>query len=120
VFSAADGELLSSVAGSFEGGDVFSNGALAAVPKTDGGIDIVDIATGTRVTLQTDTALPLTSVSFGPTADLIVARDEQGDVHVVSGEICAPEDELLTLARSRLAVLSQIEAKRPAVVARVR
>jgi hypothetical protein len=120
VFSAADGELLSSVAGSFEGGDVFSNGALAAVPKTDGGIDIVDIATGTRVTLQTDTALPLTSVSFGPTADLIVARDEQGDVHVVSCEICAPEDELLTLARSRLAVLSQIEAKRPAVVARVR
>jgi WD40 repeat protein len=117
VFSAADGKLLSSVPGPFDGGVVFSNGELAAVPKTDGGIDIVDIATGTRVTLQTDTALPLTTVSFGPTADSLVARDEQGDVHVVSCEICASEDELLTRARSRLAVLSRIEAKRPQVAA---
>jgi WD40 repeat protein len=117
VFSAADGKLLSSVPGPFDGGVVFSNGELAAVPKTDGEIDVVDIATGTRVTLQTDTALPLTSVSFGPTADLLVAHDEQGDVHVVSCEICAAEDELLKLARSRLAVLSRIEATRPPVAA---
>jgi WD40 repeat protein len=117
VFSAADGKLLSSVAGSFDGGVVSSNGALAAVPQTDGAIDVVDIATGTRATLQTDTAVRLTSVSFGPTADVIVARDAEGDVHVVRCEICASDDELLTLARSRLAVLSRIEAKRPPVAA---
>jgi WD40 repeat protein len=117
VFSAADGKLLSSVAGSFDGGVVSSNGALAAVPQADGAIDVVDIATGTRATLQTDTAVRLTSVSFGPTADVIVARDAEGDVHVVRCEICASDDELLTLARSRLAVLSRIEAKRPPVTA---
>ena len=115
VFTAADGELVSSVAGSFGGGVVSSDGELAAVPKTDGAIDVVDLATGTRATLQTDTAVRLTSVSFGPTADVIVARDVEGDVHVVGCEICASEDELLTLARSRLAVVSRIDAKRPPV-----
>ena len=115
VFSAADGKLLSSVDGPFDGGAVSSNGELAAVPKTDGAIDVVDLATGTRATLQTDTAVRLTSVSFGPTPDVIVARDVEGDVHVVRCEICASEDELMRLARSRLAVVSRIEAKRPPV-----
>ncbi len=116
VFSAADGTLLSSVAGSFDGGSVSSNGALAAAPGADGAVDIVDFATGTRATLQTDTAVLLTSVSFGPTADVIVTRDAEGDVHVVRCEICASEDDLLALARSRLAVLSRIEAKRPQIM----
>ena len=88
---------------------------LAAAPKSDGAINVVDLATGTRATLQTDTAVRLTSVSFGPTADVIVAQDVEGDVHVVRCEICASEDELLRLARSRLAVVSRIEAKRPPV-----
>lgn len=115
VFSAADGTLVSSAAGSFDDGAVSSNGALAAAPKSDGAINVVDLATGTSATLQTDTAVRLTSVSFGPTADVIVAQDAEGDVHVVRCEICASEDELLRLAQSRLAVVSRIEAKRPPV-----
>jgi WD40 repeat protein len=115
VFSAADGKLLSSVDGSFDGGAVSSSGALAAVPKSDGAIDVVDLATGTRATLQADTAVRLTSASFGRITNVIVARDAEGDVHVVRCEICASEDELLRLARSRLAVVSRIEATRPPV-----
>ena len=77
----------------------------------------MDIAAGTRVLLQTGTGTRLTSVAFGPTTATIVARDARGDVHVVRCEICASDDELLTLARSRLAVLAQIEANRPPVAA---
>jgi WD40 repeat protein len=116
-FSAADGTLRSSVAGSFGRGDISSNGAFAAAPLTGGAVDVADIATGARVILQTGTGISLASVSFGPTADVIVARDAAGDVHVVRCEICASDDELLALAHSRLAVLARIEAKRPPVVA---
>jgi WD40 repeat protein len=116
VLSAADGEPVSSVSGPFAGGGVFSDGTLAAAPQNDGALDVVDLATGTRTALQPDTGVVLTSLSFGPTADVILARDANGDVHVVSCEICAPEDELLELARSRLATLSRIEPKRPPFV----
>jgi hypothetical protein len=47
---------------------------------------------------------------------VILARDANGAVHVVSREICAPEDELLELARSRVATLSRIEPSRPPFV----
>ena len=116
VLSAADGALLSSVTGPFDGGAVSSDGTLAAAPQADGAVDVVDITTGTRTTLQTDTGVGLSSASFGPTADVIVARDVRGDVHVVSCEICAPEDELVALARSRLATVSRIEPKPPRVL----
>ena len=66
-----------------------SNGAFAAAPLTGGAVDVADIATGARVVLQTGTGISLASVSFGPTADVIVARDAAGDVHVVRCEICA-------------------------------
>ena len=46
-----------------------------------------------------------------------MARDANGDVHVVSCETCAPEDELVALARLRLATLSRIEPKCPPFVA---
>ena len=57
----------------------------------------------------------LTDLSFGPGAGLILGRDEAGDVHVVRCEICATDEELLELARSRLAVLARIEAAEPPV-----
>jgi len=117
VASAADGELLSAVAGSFGGGALSPDGTLAAAPRTDGSVEVWDVASGTRTLLGTDTGVRLTSVLFGPTSDLIVARDAAGDVHVVQCEICAPEDELLELARSRLTVVSRIEAERPPVSA---
>ena len=115
VFSADDGAPVSSVAGSFDSGAVSANGAFAAAPLAGGAVEVMDIAAGTRVLLQTGTGIRLTSVAFGPTAATIVARDARGDVHVVRCEICASDDELLTLARSRLAVLAQIEATRPPV-----
>jgi WD40 repeat protein len=117
ALSATDGEPVSSVQGPFAGGGLSQDGTLAAAPQADGALDVVDLATGTRTALQSDTGVLLTSVSFGPTADVILARDANGDVHVVSCEICAPEDELLELARSRLATLSRIEPNRPPFVA---
>jgi WD40 repeat protein len=117
VFSADDGRLLSSAAGSFAAGALSPDGTLAAVPAADGALEIVDLGAGTRVALRTGTAAHLTDVSFGPTADLIVARDEAGDVHVVQCEICAPEDELLALARTRLSTLARIAATPPPLVA---
>ena len=88
VFSADDGTLVSSVAGSFDGGAVSANGAFAAAPLAGGAVEVMDIAAGTRVLLQTGTGTRLTSVAFGPTAATIVARDARGDVHVVRCEIC--------------------------------
>ena len=117
VLSATDGELVTAVAGSFERGTLSRDGAFAAVPRTDGALDVVELSTGTRTTLRTDTGLALTSALFGPAPDLIVARDEAGDVHVVRCAICAPDEELLALARAQLRVVSQIEATPPPVVA---
>ena len=117
VFSAADGTPVSSVAGSFDGGDVSSNGAFAAAPLAGGAVDVADIAAGTRVVLQTGTGIRSPASPSGRPPTSIVARDAAGDVHVVRCEICASDDELLTLARSRLAVLAQIEATRPPVSA---
>ncbi len=115
VFSADDGRLLSSVSGAFAGGALSDDGAFAALPGEDGAIEIVDPAAGTRVALQAGTGLRLTNLSFGPGAGLILGRDEAGDVHVVRCEICAADEELLGLARSRLAVLARIEAEEPPV-----
>jgi hypothetical protein len=56
-------------------------------------------------------------VTFAPSGEVIVARDSEGDVHVVPCEICAPDDKLLELARARLAVLSRIEAEPPPIAA---
>jgi len=117
VFSAADGGLLSEVAGSFDRGALSPDGTLVAVPRADGAVDVVDVATATRTALRTDTGVGLTSALFGPTSDVIVARDAAGDVHVVRCEICASEDDLLALGRSRLAVVSRIEATPPPVSA---
>jgi WD40 repeat protein len=117
VYSSADGKLVRAVEGSFARGAISPDGLLAAVPRGDGSLDVVDLVTGARTTLGTDTAAALTSVLFGPTSDLLVARDEAGDVHVVGCEICAPEEELLALARSRLAEVTRIEASRPPVSA---
>ena len=117
VLSALDGELLSGVAGSFARGALSANGAFAAVPRTDGALDVVELETGTRTTLGTDTGLGLTSALFGPASDLIVTRDEAGDVHVVRCAICASDDELLALARAQLRVVSRIEAAPPPVIA---
>ena len=115
VFSAEDGRLLSSASGAFAGGAVSGDGGFAAFPAEDGAVEIVDLAAGTRVALQTGTGVRLAHVSFGPRAALIVGRDEAGDVHVVRCEICAADEELLELARSRLVVLGRIEAAHPPV-----
>jgi WD40 repeat protein len=115
VFSAEDGRLLSSVSGEFAGGALSDDGTFAALPGEDGAVEVVDLAAGTRVALQTGTGVRLTDLSFGPGAGLIVARDEAGDVHVVRCEICAPDEELLGLARSRLTVLVRIAAEHPPV-----
>ena len=115
VFSAEDGRQLSSVSGEFAGGALSGDGTFAALPGADGAIEIVDPAAGTRVALQAGTGLRLTDLSFGPGAGLILGRDEAGDVHVVRCEICATDEELLGLARSRLAVLARIEAEHPPV-----
>lgn len=117
VVAAEDGELLSSVAGTFLGGAVSPDGTLAAVPGAEGAVDFVELATGSRVALQTDTGTRLRDVTFAPSGEVIVARDSEGDVHVVLCEICAPDDELLELARGRLAVLSRIEAEPPPIAA---
>lgn len=115
VFSADDGRLLSSASGPFAGGALSDDGTLAAFPGEDGAAEIVDLDAGTRVALQTGTAVRLTHLSFGPRAAWIVARDEAGDVHVVQCEICAADEELLGLARSRLAALARIAAEHPPV-----
>ena len=104
--------------GSFDRAAFSQDAALAAVPQTDGGIGIVDLATGTRVSLPTDTAVRLARVSFGPTRDVLLAEDDRtGDVHVVGCEICAPENDVLALARARLGVLRSVKSPPPPVSA---
>ena len=123
IFATDDGKLVSSVAGSFDGAVFSQDGTLVATPRDDGGIAIVDLRTRTRAVIQTDTAFPLTpqngpvniTISFGPTSGFLVARDANGDVHVVRCEICADEDRLLALARAHVARLSRFQAKTPPV-----
>ena len=113
VFRAADGEP---VASDRSASDAISpDGAFVADAADDGSLAILDLRTGTRVALQTATARPLDSVSYGPTADIFVAEDREGDVHVVRCEICAGEDALLQRARTKLARISRFEALHPPV-----
>ena len=115
VFRAADGEL---VASDRSASDAISpDGAFVADAAVEGSLAILDLRTGTRVALQTATARPLDSVSYGPTADILVAEDREGDVHVVRCEICAGEDALLQRARTTLARISRFEALHPPVTA---
>jgi WD40 repeat protein len=125
VFDAADGAVVSSDSGTFGRRDITAqyatsaispDGSVAANAREDGGIDLVDLRTGARVTIQTATALPLDSLSFGPTAGLIVALDRAGDVQVVNCEICKSEDDLTSFARARLAVVSRYNPKSPPVI----
>jgi WD40 repeat protein len=109
TFSAANGARVSSVKGSFDA--ISSDGTIAATARKDGSVEVVDLMTGVRVGVQTDTAEPLTSVAFGPNAGLLVARDEQNDVHVLRCAICATDDELLAHAHATLAVLSRFKPK---------
>lgn len=113
VFRAGDGKLVASAAGTFD--SISPDGTLAAGAADDGTVAIVDLRTGTRVTLQTATALPVDYVSFGPRADILVAEDRHGDVHVLRCEICAADDVLLRRARTRLAAVSRFEAAHPPV-----
>jgi len=64
-FRAADGEL---VASDRSASDAISpDGAFVADAADEGSLAILDLRTGTRVALQTATARPLDSVSYGPT-----------------------------------------------------
>ncbi len=111
TFSAADGSPVLSLDGSFAA--ISPDGTLAAAAGDDGSVTVVDLATELRVAVQTDTAEPLVSASFGPTPGLIVAADATGDVHVLRCAICASEGELLARARERLALVSRFQPRRP-------
>jgi WD40 repeat protein len=111
VFKAADGELVASARLASDA--ISPDGVFAVAGGDDGGLAIIDLLRSTRVTLQTATALPLDSVSYGPRADLLVAEDRHGDVHVVRCDICAAEDVLLQRARTRLARVSRFKAEHP-------
>ena len=113
TFGAADGSPVSSLTGSYAA--ISPDGALAAAVRDDGRVDVADLATGLRVAVQTDTGKPLTSASFGATPELLVVTDSGGDLHVLRCAICAPEDELLTQARARLARVSTFDPQRPPV-----
>ena len=87
-FSAADGTLRSSVPGSFGRGDISSNGARGRA--TDGRRRRRRGHRHGRPCNPPDRHRHLARQRpFGPTADVIVARDAAGDVHVVRCEICA-------------------------------
>ncbi|MGE5688931.1 MAG: TIR domain-containing protein [Pseudomonadota bacterium] len=113
VFRSSDGSLVRSVEGAFDA--ISPDGALAVRAEDDGGLTVVDLRTGTRATLQTDTALLLTGVSFGPTPDVLVVADREGDVHVVRCAICASEEELVSRARATLARASRVAPRPPPV-----
>jgi WD40 repeat protein len=104
TFRASDGVLVSSI----KGGDdaISSDGMFAASADRDGTVKITDIKTGLSVSVQTDTTLRLENVSFGVSDRLLVAQDQNGDVHVVRCAICEPDNVLLQRARSMLTMLS--------------
>lgn len=130
VFQGEDGKLLSSTPGSFgrsvkpahskalilyRAGGISPDGSIAASARQDGTIVVTDLATETRAAIQTATALPLDTLTFGPTSTLLVARDRARDVQVVHCEICTSEDDLLSRAQARLAVVSRYQPRRPPV-----
>ena len=115
VLRATDGSLLSSANGSFDA--ISRDGTLAASAGVDGSLAVIDLDTGVRVTIQTDTALPLHSVSFGPTSDVLVVGDQGGDAHLIRCDVCAPDDELAVRARARLSRLARFTALPPPVAA---
>ncbi len=80
---------------------ISNDGAFAAALGNDGSVEVVELATKLGVAVQTDTASPLDSISFGPDPGLLVGADQQGDVHILRCAICAAEDELLARARAR-------------------
>ena len=93
VFRATDGEL---VASDRSASDAISpDGAFVADAADEGSLAILDLRTGTRVALQDGHAPPARQrLAYGPTADILVAKDREGDVQVVRCEICAGEDAL--------------------------
>ena len=68
TFSAADGSPVLSLDGSFAA--ISPDGTLAAAAGDDGSVTVIDLATELSVAVQTDTAEPLVSASFGPTPGL--------------------------------------------------
>ena len=83
---------------------------------------MIDLATGVRETIQTDTARSLIvgeagvdKLWFGSDPSLIVVADELGNVHILRCSICAPDDALLSSARSTLTWLSRFKRNIPPV-----
>lgn len=113
VFAASTGARIASARSS--GTAISSDGSFAATPNDDGSVRIVDLRTGTGVNLETDTAGPLATVQFGPTDGLLVASDQQGDVHVLRCAICAADGDLLQRARAAVTRLSRFRPLAPPV-----
>jgi WD40 repeat protein len=110
TFDAADGSEVDSTPGSFDA--ISPDGRWAAVANTDGTVGVVDLQTGSRVAIPTDTATKLTYVTFAK-PDVIVATDANGNLHVLPCVICAPENELLRRARTTLARISRFHPRHP-------
>ena len=51
---------------------------------------------------------PLTSASFSPDGRRILTSSRDGTVRTYSCELCAGQDELLVLAKARVAALSRL------------
>ncbi len=87
TFDASSGTLMSSSKGPENA--ISSDGTQAATAGQDGSVAITNVKTGIDVSVPTDTARPLSTVSFGSTDGLLVAMDDNGDSYIVHCQICA-------------------------------
>ena len=111
TFSSASGAKVLSQRGSF--GAVSPDGKFAASVGSDGVVQITDLSTGIGSSIQTDTALPLSNLSFGPTAATLIVTDRNGAVHTANCVVCATGEVLYAQARSALARLPRTRRAPP-------
>jgi WD40 repeat protein len=117
VFDAATGERLARVPVVL--GALSDDGMFAAQPRRDGTVDVVDVKTGVRVNLPTDTTTPIDSVAFGATSDVLLLGDENGDAHVLRCPVCASDEEVVARAKASLERQSHLRRARPPEVTQV-
>src|SRR5262249_32540783 len=97
AYRAADGALVpppspGTTVGASSGGVAISpDGSLVAIAGEEGRVEVYEVASGLRTTMQTGAGERLDRIAFVPGAEVLVAAGQSGTAYLLPCAICAPD-----------------------------